>query len=154
MIELVIDCDDWITALPDYESLAVKCLAHVREAGVPCDGAVAVMLANDIKVAELNAQFRGKQGATNVLSFPGAGDDHLGDIAIALETCHKEAAEKKIAFDDHVAHLIVHGLLHLAGYDHVDDRDAEIMEALESKILSTMGIVDPYLDCGLPGETS
>ena len=108
---------------------------------------------------QLNLEYRGKDKPTNVLSFPmmtreellalkpDGGPEMLGDIALARETCVAEAAEKGITLEQHAAHLIVHGLLHLAGHDHVDsDAQAEAMEALEIKALAQMGIADPYGD--------
>ncbi len=105
----------------------------------------------------LNSEWRGKDKPTNVLSFPMlaraellalAGDgppELLGDIALAFETCAREAAEKGVPLDHHAAHLIIHGLLHLAGHDHeISSEAAEVMEALETKALASMGIADPY----------
>ena len=96
----------------------------------------------------LNRDYRGKDYATNVLSFPG-GDAYAGDIAIAYGVTRKEAKEADKGFADHVTHLVIHGVLHLAGYDHERPRDAKVMEPLEVKILKRLGIADPYL---LPKE--
>lgn len=111
----------------------------------------------DTEVHELNREWRGKDKPTNVLSFPMldragllalAPDGPpvlLGDIALAYETCAREAAEKGIPLEHHASHLVVHGLLHLAGYDHeISPQDASAMEALETKALASMGIADPY----------
>lgn len=113
---------------------------------------VSVLLSSDDAIAELNGSFRGKNKPTNVLSFPfggpyvgDSGKKPLGDIIIAYETVMREAREERKAPLDHLAHLTVHGLLHLAGYGHDDDRDAERMEALERTILADIGISDPYL---------
>ena len=119
--------------------------------------AVSILLTNDAEVHALNREWRNRDKATNVLSFPMLSRDDLlaldpdgapellGDIALAHETCVGEAAEKGVALTDHVAHLIVHALLHLAGHDHVDsDEQAEAMEALEIKALAQMGIANPY----------
>lgn len=123
-----------------------------------------VMGCDDARIATLNADFRGKPRPTNVLSWPseeraaefvgeapeaptpGLADDplHLGDIAIAFETCMREAAEQEKPLPDHVTQLLVHGLLHLLGYDHVEDEDAALMEGIETRILATLGIADPY----------
>lgn len=113
----------------------------------------------DEEVHALNREWRTKDKPTNVLSFPmltraeleamgpKGGPEMLGDIALALETCAREASEKGRKLDQHAAHLIVHGLLHLAGHDHVDsDTQAEKMEALEIKALAQMGVPDPYGD--------
>ncbi|MEO1969796.1 MAG: rRNA maturation RNase YbeY [Sphingomonadaceae bacterium] len=113
----------------------------------------------DEEVHALNREWRTKDKPTNVLSFPmltraeleameqKGGPEMLGDIALALETCEREAAEKGRKLEQHAAHLIVHGLLHLAGHDHVEsDTQAEAMEALEIKALAQMGVSDPYGD--------
>lgn len=110
----------------------------------------------DEEVQALNREWRMKDAATNVLSFPmieradllklapDGGPEMLGDIALAYETCKREAGDKAIALSDHAAHLIVHGLLHLAGHDHQRPDQADSMEALEIKALALMGIADPY----------
>ena len=103
-----------------------------------------VLLTNDTHIQRLNRDFRGKDKPTNVLSFPGD-DGYLGDIAISFQTLEREAREQNKDFCLHFAHLLVHGLLHLRGYDHIDDSDAEIMEKLEVKILADMGIENPYI---------
>jgi probable rRNA maturation factor len=111
---------------------------------------IAIALSSDAAVRELNARFRGQDKPTNVLSFPSAplpdasGDDASGDIVIAYETLLREAESEGKAPLHHLAHLTVHGLLHLAGYDHEDDFEAEAMEALERRILDNLGITDPY----------
>ena len=123
---------------------------------------VSLLACNDARIAELNADFRDKPTATNVLSWPsgerGAEDDggdplppegpdpELGDIAIAFETCQREADEAGKSLPDHVTHLLVHGILHLLGYDHIRDQDATLMEGLETRILGKMGIADPYIN--------
>ncbi|QWC56001.1 rRNA maturation RNase YbeY [Erythrobacter sp. 3-20A1M] len=118
-----------------------------------------VLFTSDTEVHTLNREWRDRDKPTNVLSFPMLERDELlslppdgppellGDIALAHETCAREAAEKAISLADHATHLIVHGLLHLAGHDHVDSDDqAEAMEALEIKALALMGLADPYGD--------
>lgn len=116
------------------------------------DVEVSVRLADDAEIRELNRQWRGKDSATNVLSFPTpegpGGDRHLGDIVIAYETVRREAEAEGKAFDAHLAHLAVHGYLHLSGYDHEDDDEAEEMEDLERSILADLGVADPYEDKG------
>ncbi len=118
-----------------------------------------VLFTLDEQVHELNREWRGKDKPTNVLSFPmlerddlvalaeGGPPEMLGDIALALETCQREAAEKGLGLEVHTAHLVIHGLLHLAGHDHVDsDEQAEAMEKLEIEALAKLGIADPYGD--------
>ncbi len=119
---------------------------------------IALLACDDARIAELNGDFRDKPQATNVLSWPSADraaavpggppaapeEDELGDIAIAFETCQREAAEQGKPFEAHVLHLLVHAVLHLLGYDHISDEDAAIMEAIEIEILGKLGIPDPY----------
>lgn len=124
---------------------------------------ISVLACNDTRIADLNADFRGKPAPTNVLSWPsderGAAidgempvlprpgpDNELGDIAIAFETCAKEAEAAGKTMQDHAVHLLVHGTLHLLGFDHERDRDATLMEGLETEILGKMGLSDPYRD--------
>ncbi|WP_271067148.1 rRNA maturation RNase YbeY [Caulobacter sp. NIBR1757] len=109
-------------------------------------GSVVVLLTNDASVAELNLSFRHKAGPTNVLSFPAPENPEnlLGDIALAFGVCAREAAEQGKTLSDHLAHLTVHGVLHLAGYDHQTDDEAEAMENLERRVLATLSVSDPY----------
>ncbi len=115
---------------------------------------ISLLGCDDARIAALNAQFRGKPAPTNVLSWP-AGDVggpgmavELGDIAIAYETCAREAREQGKAFADHVTHLLVHATLHLLGFDHIEPKEAAEMEALEVEILGKLGIGDPYGEAG------
>jgi probable rRNA maturation factor len=118
-----------------------------------------VLFTSDVEVQALNRQWREKDKPTNVLSFPMLDRDELldlpaegppellGDISLACETCAREAAEKGVPLENHAAHLVVHGLLHLAGLDHeISAADAAAMEALEIKALAQLGIADPYGD--------
>lgn len=117
---------------------------------------ISIALCGDEKVRALNAKWRGKDKATNVLSFPMADERDLmianvsgaelllGDIVLAHGVCKAEAAEKGVSFQDHATHLVVHGTLHLLGYDHQDDRDAGDMEAREVRALERLGIANPY----------
>lgn len=109
-------------------------------------GTVSLLLGDDATIAGLNQEFRGKSGPTNVLSFPPAGGEKgfLGDIALAAETIVEEAQFQGKPFENHAAHLVVHGFLHLLGYDHMNPADAEKMEARERAILISLGIEDPY----------
>jgi probable rRNA maturation factor len=107
-----------------------------------------IVLTDDSEIRELNRNWRGKDQPTNVLSFP-SGDapgepGALGDIVIAYETARKEADEESIALEDHVSHLVVHGVLHLLGFDHTNEDEAEKMEDLERKALASIGVADPY----------
>lgn len=112
---------------------------------------LSILLTNDAEQKELNAQWRGKDSATNVLSFPQIepGDPVigiLGDITLARETLIREAEEQGVSFEAHFAHLVVHGFLHILGHDHLDDDEAAVMEGLETAILATLGIDDPYAE--------
>jgi probable rRNA maturation factor len=111
---------------------------------------VTILLTGDAEMKELNRTWRGKDAPTNVLSFPG-GDDPtdprlLGDVVLAYETILQEARDSGIPFADHVQHLVVHGLLHLLGFDHMNDEEAEQMENLERTALASIGIADPYAE--------
>lgn len=164
LVDLVEDAGDW-TAFGDSGMLealvrgAAEAVAHAAPlterlppAGVQAE--VVVALSSDAEVTALNAQFRGKKKPTNVLSFPAAvpagrglgnaGPMPLGDIVLAAETVLVEAADMGISPADHLRHLIVHGLLHLLGYDHIEAAQADEMEALETQILASLGVADPY----------
>jgi probable rRNA maturation factor len=159
--EVLIVADCWQTE-PDAEAViqrAVAAAAEIAKAGLKADfgeAELAVMLTDDAGIRTLNNNWRGVDKPTNVLSFPalpptGAGgrDDAphmLGDIAIAYETTRKEADDEQKPFDHHLSHLAVHGFLHLIGYDHEKDHEAERMESLEQEILAQLGIPDPYAD--------
>jgi probable rRNA maturation factor len=111
-------------------------------------GEICVMLTDDAEMTRLNRDWRGLDKPTNVLSFPAAktaGGAFLGDIAISYETLERECAEEGRIFLNHLAHLAVHGFLHLIGYDHQTDSEAETMEGLESKIMLALNLPDPYL---------
>ena len=162
-VDIVIEDDRWIDAgLEDLANRAVIATAQFLALGRV---EVVVLGCNDSRIAGLNDHFRGKQKPTNVLSWPvndpeprgpGAHPDlpqpaphegngiELGDIAISYDTCVREAAEQGKPLADHVVHLLVHATLHLVGYDHEIDADAETMEDSERSILSQLGIPDPY----------
>jgi probable rRNA maturation factor len=110
------------------------------------DFGVTVLLTDDETVRDLNARFRGKDQPTNVLSFPApeSARPHLGDVALAFGVCASEAAAQGKTISDHLSHLTVHGVLHLLGYDHEADDEAEIMEDMERAILNRLGVSDPY----------
>lgn len=108
-----------------------------------------ILLTTDVEMQALNKQYRGKDKPTNVLSFPdGEADEtgavHLGDIALAYETIAREATEQQKTFKAHLTHLVIHGVLHLLGYDHEHPSEAKAMESLEIKLLTAMGIANPY----------
>ena len=136
---------------------AVSALAQVAPELANPRLSASLLLTSDVEVHALNCEWRQRDRPTNVLSFPmltregllalpaEGPPELLGDVALAFETCAREAADKGIALDHHAAHLIVHGLLHLAGHDHeLGEAEAEAMEALETKALALMGIADPY----------
>lgn len=145
-IETIVEDARWGAALGDAEALAARCFEAARAKEDRLAGEVALLLADDAMLRALNAQFRGKDKPTNVLSFPSdeAPPGFLGDIAVAYETAAREADEKGIALADHAAHLIVHGLLHLVGHDHETAEEAEKMEALEIDVLDGLGVSNPY----------
>ena len=157
MTEVLVTADCW-RAEPDAEATILRAIAAAA-ASTDADvgGAeLAVMLTDDAGIQTINANWRGIDKPTNVLSFhalqptaPPGEDDvprMLGDIAIAYETLRREADEEGKPFDHHLSHLAVHGFLHLIGYDHETDDEAEAMEALEQEILAQLGIPDPYAD--------
>jgi probable rRNA maturation factor len=159
-MNLEIEIEAWPDA--DWAALAERAAQAVRavEPALANDRIeVSVLFTTDSEVHTLNREWRQRDKPTNVLSFPmlereellDLGGDGppvmLGDIALAHQTCAREAAEKGIALETHAVHLIVHGLLHLAGHDHVhSDQEAEAMEALEIAALAKLGIADPYGD--------
>lgn len=129
--------------------------ATLERAGVVGTVELSVLLTDDAAQRILNRDHRGRDSATNVLSFPAGfvppmGPRPLGDISLALETVTREAAEQDKRAADHFTHLLVHGTLHLLGYDHIDDGEGEEMEALEREILAGLGIADPYAGESVP----
>ena len=156
-IDVIVECDAWETA--GIEALAGRAFQAVAARFDWADGAyeAALLACDDARIAVLNADFRGKPTPTNVLSWPSeerdmpetmpAGEE-LGDMAIAFETCTAEAVAQNKLFEAHVSHLIVHGLLHLLGFDHETEQEAAIMEQIEVEILAKMGISDPYKEAG------
>lgn len=158
-IALSIDCAAWAAALPDPAALARGAVEAALE-GAPVGPLVevSVVLTDDAAQRALNRDWRGKDAPTNVLSFPalaraelaaGAAADPgrpilLGDVVLALETTRREAEAAGKPLADHAAHLLVHGVLHLLGYDHETEADAASMEPLETAILARLGVADPY----------
>ncbi len=141
-----VDCGGWTEIEPDV--LAERCIRAVREACAAAERPVSVLFTDNAAMASMNAAFRGKDDPTNVLSFP-AGDPtprggYLGDIALGFEISRDEAAARGVSLRDHAAHLLVHGMLHLLGYDHAEEAAAVTMEAHESRVLAMLGVPDPY----------
>jgi probable rRNA maturation factor len=145
LIDIEVEDAAWTDALSDAEVL-VRVAAEAALASEDAAGGVTLLLTDDESVRELNAQFRGKDSATNVLSFPAPPnpEDHLGDVALAYGVCAREAAEQGKPLSHHLQHLTVHGVLHLLGYDHIGDDEAETMEGLERAVLAGLGVPDPY----------
>lgn len=151
-----VDADEeaWAAVLPDAGKIAVSAAnAAVRFLGKDLGGsALEIVLATDEEVAELNGQWRGKPKPTNVLSFPAASDivvppgepRPLGEIILAAGVVAREAAEQSKSPADHFTHLVVHGFLHIMGYDHEVEAEADRMERLETEVLAQMGIANPY----------
>jgi probable rRNA maturation factor len=136
--------------LPRARVIARETIAVAAESGGSSVGDVSLCLADDAALRALNLRWRGFDKPTNVLSFPAAPIGHggeptaLGDIALAYETLAREAEDLGVPLADHYRHLLAHGFLHLIGYDHETDAEAERMEALETKILTRLGVGDPY----------
>jgi probable rRNA maturation factor len=155
--DVLIVAECWQTEF-DAEAVIHRAIATAAEIANADHGEaeLAVMLTDDDGIRTLNSNWRGIDKPTNVLSFPAlqptgpSGPDDaprmLGDIAIAYQTTRKEADDEQKPFEHHLSHLAVHGYLHLIGYDHENDADAEIMESLETEILAQLGIPDPYAD--------
>ncbi|MGG2475046.1 rRNA maturation RNase YbeY [Rhizobium sp. BR5] len=157
-IQISVEAEGW----PSEEDLvalatrvleaAVDCLKREEEQPFPKTPVeLSLVFTDDENIREINAEWRDKDKATNVLSFPafplepgGMPGPMLGDIVIARETVEREALELDKSFEDHLTHLLVHGFLHLFGYDHMDEEEAEEMESLETRILAVLGLSDPY----------
>ncbi len=169
MIETITLCEaPWPAG--DWEVLAQKAVAAALTASPQAALAqttatieVSVRLTSDDEVQTLNRQYRQQDKPTNVLSFPMVqsdlvetlddtddGEILLGDIVLAHGVCAREAAEKGVSLEDHAAHLIVHGTLHLLGHDHMNDVDADAMEAIERAAMASLGLHDPYQDSEIP----
>ena len=159
-MQLDIEIENWPAG--EWETLcdrAASACAEVAEELANARLIVSMLFTTDAEVHALNREWRNRDKPTNVLSFPMLSREELldltrdgppmmlGDLALANETCAREAAEKSIPLEHHASHLVVHGLLHLAGYDHeTSEEDADNMEALEIAILAKLGIADPYMD--------
>ncbi len=145
-ITLLVEDPGWRRTRGLNAQLLRAARAALKAAGFAGKSQLTLLLSSDEKLKTLNRDFRGLGKPTNVLSFPAPknGDGYRGDIAIAYGVTRQEAKEAGKRFADHASHLVVHGVLHLAGYDHERDADAKVMEPLEVKILKRLGIADPY----------
>lgn len=173
-IAVVVEDPKWRDFLPDAEAIASRAAraaldftrAHplAAAAGGPAGAELALVLADDRQVRALNHRFRGIDKATNVLSFAGLDDADLpdgdtqpyllGDVVLARETIGREAQAQGKSPADHLTHLVVHGLLHLFGFDHQEEADAAAMEGLEVRVLAQLGVPDPYAIGGMLGAPS
>lgn len=154
MIDVDITDPAWTEALPGAVGLVQRAAAAALPTTTEDSEGVAILLTDDDSVRQFNARFRGKDTATNVLSFPAPDnmEGHLGDIALAFGVVSREAQEQGKPLSDHLQHLVVHGALHLIGYDHETDEDAGRMEALERELLAALGVPDPYAAVGDEGD--
>jgi probable rRNA maturation factor len=150
-VAFVVNSDGWPDGLEERANTAIH--EALTQSGAKMAGVaeVTVVLTDDAEQQELNRQWRGFDKSTNVLSFPQLEPfapvvGLVGDITLARETVAREAAEMGITLEAHFTHLVVHGFLHLLGYDHIEEADAVKMESLETKILAALGIADPYAD--------
>lgn len=144
-LDLRIAAPEWADRLPDLEAICQRALeAGARQKAT--DGEVAVLLTHNAEIQVLNRDWRGKDKPTDVLSFPADPMDKpfLGDIAVAIGVTQDDAKTRNIELDQHLSHLLIHGLLHLLGHDHKDDTEAAEMEALEIAALASLGWPDPY----------
>lgn len=144
MIEVEIEDDAWSAAVPDAEAVVER--AAIAALPTHSDSVLTVLLTDDATLRDLNGRFRGKDRPTNVLSFPApeTASPHLGDVALAYGVCAQEAREQGKTLAAHLTHLTAHGVLHLLGYDHETEAEAEAMEGLERAILARLGLADPY----------
>ena len=148
-VDVSISCPAWTATLPEAQGLCRDAALAAFLAAAPgvAWAEASLMLTDDAMVWDLNRAYRGRDEPTNVLAFPGLDDagapgvpPMLGDVVVAYETAAAEAAHSRTALDDHLSHLIVHGILHLLGHDHETDVDAERMEGLESRVLASLGV--------------
>lgn len=147
-IDLRVADERWL-ALGDCDQLAAHVLG-LAASRLGAAGEVAILLTDDAEMHALNKQWRGLDKPTDVLSFPGEGPEipgqpqYLGDIAVAFDTALRDAETMGCPFQGHIAHLLIHGFLHLLGYDHIEAEDAKVMEPLEVELLASLGWPDPY----------
>jgi probable rRNA maturation factor len=157
-ITVTVACDSWLASCPDAEALAERAARAALLSEPAAEGApvlLGIVLTDDAEQRVLNRTWRGKDAPTNVLSFSTADPDEtpppgapvlLGDVVLAFETVAREAAEQHKTLSDHLAHLVVHGVLHLLGFDHEAEAVAAVMEARETDILAGLGVPAPYDD--------
>ena len=151
-VDVLLEAGDWPAAaeLHRLSTMAIDVAIGAVEAGIAAPAEVSLLFTDDAHMRELNRRWRGADSPTDVLSLPGAPlntgrcGPMLGDIVLARETVADDAAKEGLTVEHHLTHLIVHGFLHLLGYDHADDNDALVMEGLETAILASLGIADPY----------
>lgn len=144
-LDLRVAAEAWSEAIAGLEQVCVRALNAGAEAG-GLSGQVSVLLTDDAEIQTLNRDWRGRDKPTDVLSFEADEMDKpfLGDIALSLGVSRKDAEVRSIDLAQHLSHLLIHGLLHLAGHDHIEDTDAAKMEALEVQALASLGWPDPY----------
>ena len=154
-VELVVSDERW-NVVPGLQRAIDLAQAAYAQLGVEAEPReVVIAFGSDEEVHQLNRTYRGKDKPTNVLSFPTAGatdNGMIGDVILAYETCAEEADARGIDMSDHACHLALHGVLHLLGQDHEDDDEAEAMEELETRLLSSIGIADPHSGEPLPDD--
>jgi probable rRNA maturation factor len=150
-VDIEIEDEAWTAAAPDAEALVWRAAQAVLDAHEDIEGqGIVILLTDDDSVQALNRDFRQKDYATNVLSFPSPKEPEanpegqIGDIALAYGVCAREAAEQNKSLAHHLQHLVAHGVLHLLGYDHESDDEAEAMESFEREILAGLDVPDPY----------
>ncbi|MEL6288120.1 MAG: rRNA maturation RNase YbeY [Pseudomonadota bacterium] len=143
--ESVVDDARWLAATDGALDADVRTWLDALSAELEIGrGDFTLLFTNDARITELNAQFRNIERATNVLSFPSGDDDYIGDVALSFDTVQREAVGAGRPFQDHMAHLVMHGALHLLGHDQDDEESAVIMERIETSALARVGIPDPY----------
>ena len=144
-LQITVKDKKWKDVLPKYRSVCRRAVSTVLDL-TSCE--VSIVLADDVFVNQLNLEYRNIDKPTNVLSFPVPFVDvpirPMGDIVLALETVQREAKEQKKSFEEHLTHLLIHGALHLSGYDHISDEEAKVMESLEIEKVTSLGFANPY----------